>query len=149
MNPPAPLVSGSMILPRRRRYGRAFTLIELLVVIAIIAILASLLLPALARAKAKAQRISCVNNLRQISLALHLWGEDHTGRFPWRTLVADDGTQSLPEAWQHFQSVSNEAVTPKILSCPSDKQRPGEEPDAARDEMTMDAHISLQKSVRR
>jgi prepilin-type N-terminal cleavage/methylation domain-containing protein len=105
-----------------RRPG--FTLIELLVVIAIIAILAALLLPALSRAKARAQRISCVNNLRQISIALQLWGEDHTGRFPWRTLTDEEGTQSLPEAWQHFQSVSNEAVTPKLLHCPSDRPRP-------------------------
>src|ERR1700704_6169431 len=102
----------------------AFTLIELLVVIAIIAILAALLLPSLAKAKARAQRIACVNNLRQIGLALHMWGEDHTGRFPWRTLASDEGTQSLPETWQHLQSLSNELVTPKSLHCPSDTKWP-------------------------
>jgi len=74
-------MSAKIQVPGRCR-GRAFTLIELLVVIAIIAILASLLLPALAKSKREAMRVKCFSNQRQIGLAFHMYADDSRDFYP-------------------------------------------------------------------
>ena len=68
------------LLQDRKKHG--FTLIELLVVIAIISLLASMLLPSLGRAKEKAQTVTCINNLHQITIALFLYVGDNQDRYP-------------------------------------------------------------------
>ncbi len=109
--------------PARNSPRAAFFILDLQILIAIIAILAGLLLPALAKAKARARRISCVNNLKQVGLSFRLFSNDHGDKFPMSLSTNKQGTFEFPEiAARHFQALSNELVVTKILICPEDKR---------------------------
>jgi len=86
-------------MTRRTGTRAGFTLLELLVVIAIIAILAALLLPVLSRAKGRARRIQCLNNLRQLSLGCKMYADDNSGQLVASWPLGSDGDPVNPYSW--------------------------------------------------
>lgn len=124
-----------------RKQLRAFVFVELLVVVAILAMLAAILLPALARAKSKALRITCANNLRATGFGTRQWAIDNGDKYPAVVASAQGGPWASPAGqagtlasgftsgasgswgqyiWQAFAVMSNELNTPKILACPAE-----------------------------
>ncbi len=94
---------------------RGFTLIELLVVIAIIAILASMLLPALAKAKEKGKSTACINNLRQMGIAQKVYADDFDGRYTFTFQVRGNNVER--RAW--FNLLQPYQQTTNLLLCPN------------------------------
>jgi len=115
----------------RRRPRHGFTLIELLVVIAIIAILAAILFPVFAKARAKAREIACISNLRQLGMSITMYADDCDGLYPF---AVDPADYSTPQIWNSqpafkalipFMTHIDEALVPyakskEMFHCPAD-----------------------------
>lgn len=115
-----------MNISLRRRAGLTF--VEVLVVVGIVVLLAALLMPTVANhrdSRVRAMRILCVNNLKQLGLSARLWSNDHDDKFPFASTNADSSLRwtNSPEVFRHFQVMSNELVTPKILLCRAERTR--------------------------
>jgi len=124
-----------MSVKQSSRDAWAMTLIELLCVMGIIALLAALLLPAVSQAKARAKRIQCVDHLRQVGIGFVSYANEHGGHFPMAVPMSAGGSLEFARggyliehdfyfSFRHFQAVSNELVTPKVVVCPSDTRLP-------------------------
>ena len=110
----------------RQKLQSGFTLIELLAIITIIIMVAGALLPAVARARARSKGICCNCNLKQVGLSVRIWANDHADQYPMHVSTNQGGTKEFVaggNAFRHFQALSNELSTPKILVCPGDPDR--------------------------
>src|SRR5436309_2423824 len=128
-----------MQLADSRSQRRGFTLLELLVVVAIISVLAALLLPVLALAKEKAQKVACLSNLRQVGLAIQCYAADNGGKIPYgpKAPPFTNPSDFYPSTGAPTSLISLQngapaalglllpqylAVQPKVLFCPASDQ---------------------------
>jgi len=117
-----------MKLRGNQRACRAFSLAELVLVIAVLSIIVAMMADYRAgtRGKVMAQRMRCVNNLKQIGLSANLWAGEH-GDFPMAVPITNGGAAELygsGEVWRTYQVMSNELTSQKVLFCPVDNDRP-------------------------
>lgn len=127
-----------MQCPFQRAKIGGFTLVELLVVLAVIGILAALLLPALGRGRALAQRTACANNLRQLGVAFQLYFQDNADTFPTSSPQSSLGAHPEDWVWWQVQATTPDSYTmrdprrgsviqelgqyqPQLLRCPADR----------------------------
>jgi len=137
-----------------QRNHRGFTLFEALLIVAILAIGFALLLPQLARTRpdpSHHQRINCVNNLKYVGMAFRQWALDNDDKYPMQVSDTNGGAMEWAEAgnvFPIFMVMSNELVTPKLLSCAADNRTqattfdPAVPPGLGQIGFTNDAYVS-------
>ena len=101
----------------------AFTRLEFLAALFSVGVLCMLALPMLANTRPRSDRVTCLNNLRRIGHAEHLWAIEHNDQMPWWVDLSEGGTRGANlqnNVWFNYGIMTNELVTPMILACPSD-----------------------------
>jgi prepilin-type processing-associated H-X9-DG protein len=99
---------------------------ELLIAMLCLALAATLFLPMVARSRNRCCKANCTNNLKQIGLSFRTWALDNNDRYPMQVSVTNGGTMELIPSgavFIHFEAMSNELSTPKVLICPEDQKR--------------------------
>ena len=116
----------------------AITFIEVLLIITALLVLAAMLLPALDKAKAKASRLNCMGNLKQIGIGYRLWANDNGDLFPFQQSVTNGGWADLltnanqgTNCWTNYFILGNElGASPKMVICPADERQPASSLDS-------------------
>jgi competence protein ComGC len=112
-----------MKMKSNKNKERGLTLVEVIVIIAVITFFAALLLPALNKGRGNHSRINCVSDLKQIGLAIRIFGNDHGKEFPWRVPLGKGGAEERVRTGDpsyQFLTMTNELGSPKVLACASD-----------------------------
>lgn len=109
----------------RKRTASALTRTDWIITLAVVSLLAALGLAEYSRNLRGAQRIACVGCLKQVALSALLWANDHDQTFPFASTNANSSRAwvNSPQVFRHYQVMSNELTTPKVLVCSSDAQR--------------------------
>jgi prepilin-type processing-associated H-X9-DG protein len=108
----------------RLRRCRAMTLLDILVICVVLAVLVVILVPALYAPHTP--RIQCLNNLKMVGLATRVWETDNMDKYPPFVPATNGGSMEYTtgtNVWRHFEVMSNELSTPKVLVCPADADR--------------------------
>jgi len=111
-----------MVWKHRGRIESGWSVWEVLLVLFAVSILVLLLLPALAKRTSKASRLSCINNIKQISTGFRLTSNDTVGRSPFAK-IGPSNLVGAANLWRLFQYAQNDISSPRILICPQDSKR--------------------------
>ena len=114
-----------MKICRSTQYG-GIEIRDVVALIGMLLVVGAIIMPAIAKSRAKPRRISCANSLKQIALSFHLWAGDHDGKLPMQVSTNFGGTKEFVgdgALYPHFLVTSNELGTPKILICSWDEGR--------------------------